>query len=247
MTNISTQTSLYKAFAAWLAAGLFFIIIGSVCAHIFNVPFQQVKFNEFLLLLQGLIFLGSGLWLLGRSGLSAETAILNTTGLARSCGLAAKYFLIFFLATGFVIGFAWLIIYLSPQASENFNNDYARVANDISRQNDYLFGTVFQSPLRVAIYLLGTCVLIPIEEELFFRRFFYVAIREKLGLLYGVIISSAMFGLMHPGSPLLGVLMGVFLALIYERHKNLLVNFTTHGLVNFFVIVAKDVIVPYFK
>ncbi len=247
MTDTEIKTSLPKIFATWLLGGLCFVAVGVTLSSLLDIPFQQIKFNEFIVLSQGLIFLVAGIWLLGFDGLNAESTIADNAGVGKSFILASKYFLFFLLAAATVIGVLWLAVSMSPQALESLNKDYARVANEISQQKEYLLGTVFRNPFRAAVYLLGTCVIVPLEEELFFRRFFYTEIKNHLGIGYGVTISSLMFGIVHPGSPLLGVVMGIFLALIYERHKNLLINIVTHGLVNFSVLVIKDVITPYFS
>lgn len=223
------------------------MVVGWTFSSLLNIPLQQIKFNEFIVLSQGLIFLCAGIWALGFAGFNEELAIANNAGVGKSFLLASKYFLFFLLSAATVIGVLWLAVSMSPQVLESLNKDYARVASEISQQKGYLLGTVFQSHLRTVVYLLGACVVVPLEEEIFFRRFFYAGIKDRLGVSYGVFISSLLFGIVHPGSPLLGIVMGVFLALIYEKHKNLLINIATHGLVNFSIIIAKDVITPYFS
>lgn len=247
MITTNKGISLTRLITTWLLTGSCLIIFGAIYTAVFNVPVQQIRFDEFLILLQGAVFLCAGILLLVRTDLNAEVARYNSVGVSHECKLAAKYFMLFFLAAAAILGLAWLIVTLSPQALESLNQDYARVADGISRQKGYLLDTVFQSPFRVMVYLLGTCILVPMEEEIFFRRLFYSAIRNSFGIRYGVAISSLTFGLVHLSSPILGIVMGVFLALIYEKHRNLLVNVMTHGLVNFFVIIAKDVVVPYFN
>jgi len=246
MTNTMLKTSLSEIFAIWLLAGLCFVVVGVISSSLLGIPLQQLKFNEFIILFQGLVFLCAGIWALGFAGLNAELGIVGGTGVGKSCAIVLKYFLFFLLAATIVIGILWLAVVISPQAMESLNKDYSRVANEISQQKEYLFGTVFRSHLRTAVYLLGTCFLVPVEEEIFFRRFFYTGFKERLGTGYAVGISSVIFGIVHPSSPLLGIAMGVFLALIYEKHKNLLINIATHGLVNFSILIAKDIITPMF-
>lgn len=247
MTDTTLKISLTNAFATWFLAGLCFVAVGWAFSSLLNIPLQHIKFNEFIVLAQGFIFLCAGIWVLGPAGLNEELSIINNTGVGKSFSLASKYLIFFFLAATTVIGVLWLAVSMSPQALESLNKDYARVANEISQQKGYLLGTVFQSPLRTSVYLLGTCAVVPLEEEIFFRKFFYSGVKDRLGVGYGVFISSLLFGIVHPGSPLLGIVMGIFLSLIYERHKNLLINTATHGLVNFSVLIAKDVITPYFS
>ncbi len=236
-----------KMLATWLFAGLSLVAIGSVYVSIFNIPHQLIKFDEFLVLFQGSVFLCAGMWLLGLPGLNSEIDKCNSMGIGNGFKTGIKYFLWYFFVAAAIIGAAWLIITFFPQVMDNINKDYSRMATDISQGKNYLLDIVFQNPLRTGVYLLGACVLVPLEEELFFRRFFYVAIKEKFGVRYGIILSSLMFGVVHLSSPVLGVLIGVFLAFIYEKHKNLLINVITHGLINFFIILLKDVFLPYFN
>ena len=53
-----------KMLATWLFAGLSLVAIGSVYVSIFNIPHQLIKFDEFLVLFQGSVFLCAGMWLL---------------------------------------------------------------------------------------------------------------------------------------------------------------------------------------
>jgi membrane protease YdiL (CAAX protease family) len=45
--------------------------------------------------------------------------------------------------------------------------------------------------------LFSSIIIAPIIEEIFFRKFVYRVIKKKLGIFFGILISSLMFGLIH--------------------------------------------------
>lgn len=45
--------------------------------------------------------------------------------------------------------------------------------------------------------LFSSIIIAPIIEEIFFRKFIYRVIKKKLGIFFGILISSLMFGLIH--------------------------------------------------
>ncbi|MBA7491541.1 hypothetical protein ES702_02089 [subsurface metagenome] len=81
-------------------------------------------------------------------------------------------------------------------------------------------------------------ILIPLSEELFYRGFLYPAFKKRWGIVWGVIISSAIFSLAHFDSFTLGVLLdrflkGVVFACLYERYKTLIPSLAAHSTNNF--------------
>ena len=81
-------------------------------------------------------------------------------------------------------------------------------------------------------------VVAPVAEELFFRGFFYKALRTNLSILPAALIDGALFGLIHfttPDSllilPILGVL-GFAFCLVYERTGSLYPVIALHALNN---------------
>jgi membrane protease YdiL (CAAX protease family) len=81
-------------------------------------------------------------------------------------------------------------------------------------------------------------IVAPIAEEFFFRGFFYTALRSRWGIKPALIFSSLIFALFHLSFllfPLL-FLMGVLLALLYERRGSLDASFLLHILNNIVAI-----------
>jgi membrane protease YdiL (CAAX protease family) len=62
------------------------------------------------------------------------------------------------------------------------------------------------STLVLVGFALMTCVLAPLAEEFFFRGFLFRTLAERWGLVWGVVVAGAIFGLVHwPGGSLEGV------------------------------------------
>jgi membrane protease YdiL (CAAX protease family) len=96
------------------------------------------------------------------------------------------------------------------------------------------------SGLEFAIRLLGVGVLVPISEELYFRGMLHRLIRPYLKFWPRVLISSTLFGLGHFDS--IGVvvssfIMGVVVAIAYERNKSLWLPVAIHAVTNSLAIV----------
>jgi len=85
------------------------------------------------------------------------------------------------------------------------------------------------------VTLLGAGIFAPVAEELFFRGFFYTALRQRLGIPAAVTISSLVFAAGHIDA--LGVvaasfIIGIALALAYEYTRSLWVAMAIHALNN---------------
>lgn len=89
-------------------------------------------------------------------------------------------------------------------------------------------------------FLLLTCVITPLAEELFYKRLLYVGVRKEMPALKAITLCSLLFALIHPVSTFLLVLTGNLLTYyLYEKHKRLFANIVLHSLMNFFVILNK--------
>ena len=88
----------------------------------------------------------------------------------------------------------------------------------------------------LAVIVLVT-VIAPLGEELFFRGFFYGALRNWRGPILAAILTGAVFGLIHAGSSPVGYLMplaifGAGLCLLYELTGSLYPAIALHALNN---------------
>ncbi len=89
------------------------------------------------------------------------------------------------------------------------------------------------------IALLG--VAVPIGEEVYFRGVVYGGLRNRYGLGWGLIGSTLFFGVVHRQVvhflPI--AVLGLALALLYERTKSLLPSITVHAVNNIVSILAR--------
>jgi len=94
------------------------------------------------------------------------------------------------------------------------------------RSNVVLFLTIFVS-------ILG-----PIIEEIFFRGFLYSAIKKRFGIIVGVLLSSALFSMLHTNiaSFLPIMILGVLMAFLYETTSSLIAPITVHILHNSIIL-----------
>ena len=91
-----------------------------------------------------------------------------------------------------------------------------------------------RAPWLVAYSLVLACVFGPVVEEVFFRGFFYPALRSRYGVRWAMVITAVLFALIHESwFALIPVfLLGLALAHLYEKRGNLLSCITLHILHN---------------
>jgi membrane protease YdiL (CAAX protease family) len=85
------------------------------------------------------------------------------------------------------------------------------------------------------VTMLGAGFLAPVAEELFFRGFFYTALRQRFGIAAAAAISSLAFAVGHIdalGVVAASLIMGVVLALAYEYTRSLWVAIAIHSFNN---------------
>ena len=98
--------------------------------------------------------------------------------------------------------------------------------------------------MLIVLHVLSFVILIPFVEELVFRRLFFSALRQKVSSLKATLISSLIFSLIHLDLARLvpAFIVGVALALIYERTQSLIVCTAVHGVVNALVYLTIDIL-----
>ncbi len=89
----------------------------------------------------------------------------------------------------------------------------------------------------LVLVFFSYCLLAPVMEEVFFRRLLYVSLRQRYSLLRSLIISSMLFGLIHPDAVLFTVLFGLMQCIAYERFGRVSINITSHLMFNSAIIV----------
>jgi membrane protease YdiL (CAAX protease family) len=91
--------------------------------------------------------------------------------------------------------------------------------------------------LIALLVLAGTVV--PFAEELFFRGFLYGWLRPRLGIVIATVISALCFSVLHGIYWLIPafILLGVILAIVYQRSGSILAATVTHGTFNTITII----------
>jgi membrane protease YdiL (CAAX protease family) len=100
---------------------------------------------------------------------------------------------------------------------------------------------LLQTPLDKCLLLLETAIAAPIVEEMMFRGLLYPAMRERWGRTRGILLSAAIFAIVHPTLPgqfLPLWTLGIGLTLAYERRGSLLPGIVMHGLNNSLVLFS---------
>lgn len=104
-----------------------------------------------------------------------------------------------------------------------------------SPQAPFVVGQSGITVVRVALMLALGGLLVPFAEELFFRGVLYSWLRGRWGVGWSVFASAAVFGAAHAAFAMVAVgafLVGVVLAVTYERSRTLWVPVTVHAVFN---------------
>lgn len=101
------------------------------------------------------------------------------------------------------------------------------------------------SPTAIAWLIVLLAVIVPIGEEMFFRGFVYGGLRSRWGAVrwgaaLAALVSAAFFAAVHMqlvhGVPIF--LLGLLLALLYERTRSLVPGIITHALTNVIAVLS---------
>jgi Predicted metal-dependent membrane protease len=126
-------------------------------------------------------------------------------------------------AVGFIVAFILAGIVGYP-IQQNFGVDPTQEALSVSAAVPNLLPIVFLSGVIIA----------PIAEEVVFRGYLYKAFRDRFKPSYAIVLSAALFSVIHlellAAVPLFVI--GVVLAYVYEKTGNLMAPITLHVLNN---------------
>lgn len=107
-------------------------------------------------------------------------------------------------------------------------------------ENEMTIMSMFTAdPVQLVLLFLMLVVITPIVEEMVFRKALFIIIEPRLGSILAIVLSGAVFGLMHvlAGQDFIQaipyVAMGMTLGFIYHNSKkNIYVTITVHALNN---------------
>jgi len=102
---------------------------------------------------------------------------------------------------------------------------------------------IFYSPISKRLLIFSTLFVAiggPIAEEVFFRGFFYPALKKITNAPVGILLSSGIFALLH--SNIVGffpiMALGVLLAWLYERTGSLIPSMVAHIIHNTAIVIV---------
>ena len=101
---------------------------------------------------------------------------------------------------------------------------------------DVVTGT--NDPLIFIFEMFSAIIIAPISEELFFRGVLFNRLKIRKGFVFGLVVSSVIFGLCHFNYPdhfshiIYTCIMGMTLCILYSRTDNLLLNMVVHSAYN---------------
>ena len=87
------------------------------------------------------------------------------------------------------------------------------------------------------VMFLNLVVLAPIFEELFFRGILFSRLSTKWNQTTAIIISSIIFGCLHPPNIIGASVFGAILCIFYTRTNSLIVPITIHSINNLIIVV----------
>jgi membrane protease YdiL (CAAX protease family) len=103
----------------------------------------------------------------------------------------------------------------------------------------------FDTWYGIVLMVIGVGILAPIAEELFFRGLLYDWFRQKTGVVWGMVISSLLFGFAHYDSLAVvgsSFVMGLAMALAVEKTRSLWIAIFMHVTTNTGAVIMMAVL-----
>ncbi|MBI4349818.1 MAG: CPBP family intramembrane metalloprotease [Elusimicrobia bacterium] len=225
----------------WILVGVggaIWLLSGIIMAEIFS-PYLPIKELEevYILgakLLQALCLIG----LISVIGIDTSTVIRNWLSHWREhWRIVLRYYVVYvgFLLLIMGVLSAILILLVKTGAIDYSTFINAAAEPDIKdRMVRVKFLLENSIPLFI-VSLIYMCILGPVIEEIFFRRFLFVALRKRMNFALALFTSSAFFMAVHPNIAL-GAIGGIYLGYVYEKGKSLPANILIHSITNLTVI-----------
>lgn len=159
----------------------------------------------------------------------------------QSLMIALKYFGIFILIIGIILGLCSLIYLLITQLapadfSIKLNNFIEKLINLQNNEKSRILELFLKSKFNFTLCLISLCILGPIGEEIIYRRLLYVTLRKKMSFISSLLISSLVFGIFHFSDIIIAFISGLCLGYMYEKEQDMLANSIWHGFKNFLAI-----------
>jgi uncharacterized protein len=215
--SVPLWTPFAVALAAFVLASIAYAVIAGVAgltaaeAEDAPGPVLGATFLQDAMLIGGAAL---AVWLVVKGGTAAALG-LRRTAFWPAVGWAAVVLGTFWLTSGLLVA-----IFGEPPEQE--------ITQEIKSED---------GALALAGYVAITCLIAPIAEEVFFRGFLFPVLRARVGVVWGVLVTAALFSLVHAlGSPVEALIvlfvLGAGLCLLYLRTGSLLPCIGLHALNN---------------
>ena len=218
--------------------GIIWLLSGAIVTRIFGPYFPVKELKEVYILgaklLQALCLAG----LISLIGLDIPTVIRNWLSQWREhLRIVLRYYVVYAGFLLLIVGvLSAILILLVKTGAINYSTLIDSAAEpDIKDRMVRLKFLLENSIPLFTVSLIHMCILGPVIEEIFFRRFLFVALRKKMNFAMALFISSAFFMAVHPNIAL-GALGGIYLGYVYEKGKSLPANILIHSITNLTVI-----------
>lgn len=178
--------------------------------------------NFALVLIDAIAQLGIAYYYLKRYQLSWGAIGWRRFNVLRAIGLVGLMFIIFSIS---IYALMILISFLIPGFDAN------------QAQTNEFTESVATNPNLVLVALV---IFPPIIEELIFRGFIFPALSQRRGVVFGAVMSSALFGLAHlqPNVAIYTFLIGLVLCFMYVRLKSIVPGILLHMVNNYLAYIA---------
>ncbi|MFR8179252.1 MAG: lysostaphin resistance A-like protein [Dorea sp.] len=134
----------------------------------------------------------------------------------------------------------WFVMLLGAVTACVAMNDIVMLMNmqKISRVYQSMEQTIYSAPLW--LQMAGAGILAPIAEELVYRGMIYRRMRESLTAMQAGVFVSILFGVGHGNLPqgLYAMVLGLLLACIYEKFRNIAAPGPVPYCCEYYVIIA---------
>lgn len=120
----------------------------------------------------------------------------------------------------FSVGASIVVMYLIAQLNSEF-------VNDLLSENPFS-----EDPVSLFFLLV---IFAPLLEETVFRGLFFSRVSKKWGITTGIIVSSLVFGLLHPINPIGALIFGITACVVYVETRTLWTSISIHSLNNLIV------------
>ena len=218
--------------------GFIWLLSGIIMAEIFS-PYLPIKELEevYILgakLLQALCLAG----LISVIGIDIPTVIRNWLSQWREhWRIVLRYYVVYAGFLLLVMGALSAILILLVKTGAI---DYSTFINAAAEPDikDRMVRVKFLLENSIPLFIVSLvymCILAPVIEEIFFRRFLFVALRKRMNFALALFASSAFFMAVHPNIAQ-GAIGGIYLGYVYEKGKSLPANILIHSITNLTVI-----------